>query len=136
MLGGKRASTAENPASTGETRPSPHLENMAEKTSISDIVKVLEKRVRQELNDRLPRRVGVMAVNHFNQNFRDGGFLKVSYLRVALRDMSQPATSNSSFTSIRRSTRILARTLYNIYISVAVNNPPFFISLYLFAKLV
>lgn len=47
---------------------------MAGNPSISDIVKVLEKRVRQELNDRLPRRVGVMAVNHFNQNFRDSGW--------------------------------------------------------------
>lgn len=41
---------------------------------ISDLVRVLEKKVRQELNDRLPRRVGVIAVNFFNQNFRDGGF--------------------------------------------------------------
>ena len=56
---------------------------MAENPSISDIVKVLEKRVRQEINDRLPRRVGVVAVNFFNQNFRDGGFLKVRYLRIA-----------------------------------------------------
>lgn len=47
---------------------------MAENPSISDIVKVLEKRVRQEINARLPRRVGVVAVNFFNQNFRDGGF--------------------------------------------------------------
>ena len=74
VLGGNCASTAENPASTGETHPSTHLENMAENPSISDIVKVLEKRVRQELNDRLPRRVGVVAVNHFNQNFRDSGW--------------------------------------------------------------
>ena len=47
---------------------------MANNPSITDIVQVLEHRVRQELNDRLPRRVGVMAVNHFNQNFRDSGW--------------------------------------------------------------
>ena len=47
---------------------------MANNPSITDIVQVLERRVRHELNDRLPRRVGVMAVNFFNQNFRDGGF--------------------------------------------------------------
>lgn len=41
---------------------------------ITDIVRVLDKRVRRELNNRLPRRVGVVAVNFFNQNFRDGGF--------------------------------------------------------------
>ena len=61
---------------------------MAENPSISDIVQVLEKRVRQELNDRLPRRVGVVAVNFFNQNFRDAGFLKARFLCIALRDMS------------------------------------------------
>ena len=42
--------------------------------SISDIVSALEREVRRELNDRLPRRVGVIAVNHFNQNFRDAGW--------------------------------------------------------------
>ena len=47
---------------------------MANNPSITDIVQVLERRVLQELNDRLPRRVGVMAVNHFNQNFRDSGW--------------------------------------------------------------
>ena len=47
---------------------------MANNPSITDLVQVLERRVRQELNDRLPRRVGVMAVNHFNQNFRDSGW--------------------------------------------------------------
>lgn len=29
----------------------------------------------REVNDRLPRKVGVIAVNHFKQNFRDGGWL-------------------------------------------------------------
>lgn len=29
----------------------------------------------KEVNDRLPRKVGVVAVNHFKQNFRDGGWL-------------------------------------------------------------
>lgn len=47
---------------------------MTNNPSITDIVQVLERRVRQELNDRLPRRVGVVAVNHFNQNFRDSGW--------------------------------------------------------------
>ena len=29
----------------------------------------------KEVNDRLPRKVGVVAVNHFKQNFRDAGWL-------------------------------------------------------------
>ena len=41
---------------------------------MTDIVRSLERQVREELNDRLPRRVGVIAVNHFNQNFRDAGW--------------------------------------------------------------
>jgi len=29
----------------------------------------------KEVNDRLPRKVGIIAVNHFKQNFRDSGWL-------------------------------------------------------------
>ena len=29
----------------------------------------------KEVHDKLPRKVGVVAVNHFKQNFRDGGWL-------------------------------------------------------------
>ena len=42
--------------------------------SISDLVRQFERELRIELNDRLPRKVGVIAVNHFNQNFRDAGW--------------------------------------------------------------
>lgn len=41
---------------------------------MTDIVRSLAHQVREELNDRLPRRVGVIAVNYFNQNFRDAGW--------------------------------------------------------------
>lgn len=47
---------------------------MSNNPSISDIVRALDREVRREINDRLPRRVGVIAVNHFNQNFRDAGW--------------------------------------------------------------
>lgn len=43
-----------------------NLEKLVEKAK-DDIMK--------EVNDRLPRKVGVIAVNHFKQNFRDGGWL-------------------------------------------------------------
>jgi phage gpG-like protein len=42
--------------------------------NIDRIVEKLRKEVLREVNDRLPRKVGVMAVNHFKQNFRDGGW--------------------------------------------------------------
>ena len=43
-----------------------------------NIQKLVEKGkndILQEVQDRLPRKVGVIAVNHFKQNFRDGGWL-------------------------------------------------------------
>ena len=43
-----------------------NLEKLVEKAK-DDIMK--------EVNDRLPRKVGVIAVNHFKQNFRDSGWL-------------------------------------------------------------
>lgn len=43
-----------------------------------DIQKLVAKAkddIIKEVHDRLPRKVGVVAVNHFKQNFRDGGWL-------------------------------------------------------------
>lgn len=43
-----------------------------------NIVKLVEKakdNILKEVQDRLPRKVGVIAVNHFKQNFRDGGWM-------------------------------------------------------------
>ena len=34
----------------------------------------LKDEVEREVNDRLPRKVGIIAVQHFKQNFRDSGF--------------------------------------------------------------
>lgn len=34
----------------------------------------MQNELSRAINDRLPRRVGVIAVNHTRQNFRDGGF--------------------------------------------------------------
>ena len=35
----------------------------------------LKHDIEREVRDRLPRKVGIIAVNHFKQNFRDGGWL-------------------------------------------------------------
>ena len=42
---------------------------------IEKLVKKAKDDIIKEVNDRLPRKVGVVAVNHFKQNFRDGGWL-------------------------------------------------------------
>ena len=39
------------------------------------LVTKLKEQVEREVNDRLPRKVGIIAVQHFKQNFRDSGFL-------------------------------------------------------------
>ena len=35
----------------------------------------LKKEIEREVYDILPRKVGVVAVRHFKQNFREGGFV-------------------------------------------------------------
>ena len=39
------------------------------------MVSKIKEQVEREVNDRLPRKVGIIAVQHFKQNFRDSGFL-------------------------------------------------------------
>ncbi len=43
--------------------------------TIEKLVEKAKDDIMREVNDRLPRKVGVIAVNHFKQNFRDGGWL-------------------------------------------------------------
>ena len=43
--------------------------------NIEKLVQKAKDDILKEVNDRLPRKVGVIAVNHFKQNFRDGGWL-------------------------------------------------------------
>lgn len=38
-------------------------------------VERIKKRIEREVYERLPRKVGAAAVNHFKQNFREGGFV-------------------------------------------------------------
>lgn len=42
---------------------------------IEELVAKAKDDIIKEVHDRLPRKVGVVAVNHFKQNFRDGGWL-------------------------------------------------------------
>ena len=43
--------------------------------NIQKLAERIKEEVEKEVHDRLPRKVGVVAVNHFKQNFRDGGWL-------------------------------------------------------------
>nr|WP_314661555.1 hypothetical protein [uncultured Porphyromonas sp.] len=41
---------------------------------LARMVSRLKDEVEREVNDRLPRKVGIISVQYFKQNFRDSGF--------------------------------------------------------------
>ena len=45
-----------------------------EAKDIEKLVRKAKDDIEKEVRDRLPRKVGVVAVNHFRQNFRDAGW--------------------------------------------------------------
>ena len=72
-----------------------------------DIEKLVAKAkddIIKEVHDRLPRKVGVVAVNHFKQNFRDGGWLDNGlhpWKRTRRQDSNSPDAKYSPLTSRR-----------------------------------
>lgn len=72
-----------------------------------DIEKLVAKAkddILKEVNDRLPRKVGVIAVNHFKQNFRDGGWLDGGlhpWKRTKRQDSKSPDAKYGPLTSRR-----------------------------------
>ena len=50
--------------------------------NIQKLVEKAKNDILQEVNDRLPRKVGVIAVNHFKQNFRDSGWLDDAIIMI------------------------------------------------------
>ena len=45
-----------------------------EAKDIEKLVRKAKDDIEKEVRDRLPRKVGITAVNHFRQNFRDAGW--------------------------------------------------------------
>ena len=72
-----------------------------------DIEKLVAKAkddIIKEVHDRLPRKVGVTAVNHFKQNFRDGGWLDNGlhpWKRTRRQDSNSPDAKYVPLTSRR-----------------------------------
>ena len=72
-----------------------------------DIEKLVAKAkddIIKEVNDRLPRKVGVTAVNHYKQNFRDGGWLDNGlhpWKRTRRQDSNSPDAKYGPLTSRR-----------------------------------
>ena len=73
----------------------------------NDIEKLVMKAkddIIKEVNDRLLRKVGVTAVNHFKQNFRDGGWLDNGlhpWKRTRRQDSNSPDAKYGPLTSRR-----------------------------------
>ena len=72
-----------------------------------DIEKLVDKAkddIIKEVNDRLPRKVGVTAANHFKQNCRDGGWLDNGlhpWKRTRRQDSNSPDAKYGPLTSRR-----------------------------------
>lgn len=47
----------------------------------------LSKSIKEEIDDRLPHNLGVLAVQHFKQNFRDSGFRNGGLQLRSLREV-------------------------------------------------
>ncbi|MCR5333575.1 MAG: phage virion morphogenesis protein [Bacteroidaceae bacterium] len=72
--------------------------------NIEKLVAKAKDDILKEVNDRLPRKVGVIAVNHFKQNFRDGGWLDNGlhpWKRTRRQDSKSPDAKYGPLTSRR-----------------------------------
>lgn len=75
-----------------------------EAKDIEKLVRKAKDDILKEVNDRLPRKVGVVAVNHFKQNFRDGGWLDNglhTWKRTRRQDGNSPDSKYGPLTSRR-----------------------------------
>ena len=76
---------------------------------IEPLVRKAKDDIIKEVNDRLPRKVGVVAVNHFKQNFRDGGWLDNGlhpWKRTRRQDSNSPDAKYGPLSSRRNYTRV------------------------------
>ena len=72
--------------------------------NIEKIVRKAKADILREVNDRLPRKVGVVAVNHFKQNFRDSGWRDNGlhpWQRTLRQDSDSPDAKYGPLTSRR-----------------------------------
>lgn len=72
--------------------------------NIEKLVQKAKDDIIKEVNDRLPRRVGELAVNHFKQNFRDSGWLDNGlhpWKRTKRQDTKSPDARHGPLTSGR-----------------------------------
>ena len=71
--------------------------------NIEKLVEKAKDDIMREVNDRLPRKVGVIAVNHFKQNFRDGGWLDDRHLYPIRFHVA----ASAAWDAVKRKARVL-----------------------------
>lgn len=72
--------------------------------NLQQLVEKAKNDILREVNDRLPRKVGITAVNHFRQNFRDAGFRDGGirpWQRTRRQDSNSPDAKYTPLTSRR-----------------------------------
>lgn len=77
---------------------------MADARDLGRICERLKDEITQEVTDKLPRKVGIIAVNHFKQNFRDSGFRNDglhAWKRTKRQDSNSSDSRYSPLTSSR-----------------------------------
>lgn len=94
------------------------------------MVEKLSKSIQEEVDDRLPRKLGVLAVQHFKQNFRDSGFRNggLQPWKRSLREISGDKRASSRYKTLTSARNHLMNSTESIvgkgYVSI-VNSVPY-----------
>ena len=94
------------------------------------MVNKLSKSIEEEVDDRLPRKLGVLAVQHFKQNFRDSGFRNggLQPWKRSLREVSGDKRASSRYKTLTSARNHLMNSTESIvgkgYVSI-VNSVPY-----------
>ena len=94
------------------------------------LVEKLSKSIKEEVDDRLPRKLGVLAVQHFKQNFRDSGFRNggLQPWKRSLREVSGDKRASSRYKTLTSARNHLMNSTESVvgkgYVSI-VNSVPY-----------
>lgn len=96
-----------------------------ERKKLFQLVEYLKKEVDKEINDRLPRKVGIMAKNFFTQNFRDGGWRDGSVYPWQKTKRQAGKTTDAKYSPLTSRRNHLMRSIefYTGVGEVTVQNP-------------
>lgn len=93
-------------------------------------VEKLSKSIEEEVDDRLPRKLGVLAVQHFKQNFRDSGFRNggLQPWKRSLREVSGDKRASSRYKTLTSARNHLMNSTESVvgkgYVTI-VNSVPY-----------